>query len=107
MFIVSNSTSKAATDCRGRGSSQCLLLVNPHQKQLQTWGGEGELPVFVVSKSTSKAGTDWGEGELPVFIVSNSTSKAATDCRGRWSSQCLLLVNPHQKQVQTGGRGSS
>ena len=42
-----------------------------------------------------------------MFIVSNSTSKAATDCRGRGSSQCLLLVNPHQKQVQTGGRGSS
>ena len=64
--------------------------------------------MFIVSKSTSKAGTDWGgEGELPVFIVSKSTSKAATDCRGRGSSQCLLLVNPHQKQVQTVGGGGA
>ena len=84
MFVVSKSTSKAGTD----------------------WG-EGELPVFVVSKSTSKAGTDWGEGELPVFVVSKSTSKAGTDCRGRGSSQCLLLVNPHQKQVQTVGGGGA
>ena len=63
--------------------------------------------MFVVSKSTSKAGADWGEGELPVFIVSKSTSKAATDWGGRGSSQCLLLVNPHQKQVQTGGGGGA
>ena len=80
MFTVSKSTSKAGTNCGGRGSSQCLLLVNPHQKQVQT-GGE-KLPVFVVSKSTSKAGTDWGEGELPVFVVSKSTSKAGTDWGG-------------------------
>ena len=87
MFVVSKSTSKAGTDWGGgRGSSQCLLLVNPHQKQVQTGGGEGELPVFVVSKSTSKAGTD---------------------CRGRGSSQCLLLVNPHQKQLQTVGGGGA
>ena len=85
MFIVSKSTSKAATDWGGRGSSQCLLLVNPHLKQVQTWG----------------------EGEPPVFIVSKSTSKAGTDCRGRGSCQCLLLVNPHQKQVQTVGGGGA
>ena len=41
MFIVSKSTSKAGTDWGGRGSSQCLLLVNPHQKQVQTVGGGG------------------------------------------------------------------
>ena len=41
MFIVSKSTSKAGTDCKGRGNSQCLLLVNPHQKQVQTVGGGG------------------------------------------------------------------
>ena len=64
MFVVSKSTSKAGTDWGGRGSSQCLLLVNPHQKQVQT-GGEEELPVFVVNKSTSKAGTDWGGGGAP------------------------------------------
>ena len=46
MFVVSKSTSKAGTDCRGRGSSQCLLLVNPHQKQVQTVGGGGAPSVY-------------------------------------------------------------
>ena len=68
--------------------------------------------MFVVSKSTSKAGKSryrlgGGEGELPVFVVSKSTSKAGTDWGGRGSSQCLLLVNPHQKQVQTVGGGGA
>ena len=43
MFVVSKSTSNAATDWGG--SSQCLLLVNPHQKQLQTVGGGGAASV--------------------------------------------------------------
>ena len=63
MFVVSKSTSKAATDCRGRGSSQCLLLVNPHQKQLQTGGGRGSSQcLLLVNPHQTQAQTVGGGG---------------------------------------------
>ena len=63
--------------------------------------------MFIVNKSTSKAGTNcgWGgggdRGSQYLLLVDPQQKQVQTVGRGggRGSSQCLLLVNPHQKQV--------
>ena len=85
MLLVNPHQKQVQTVGGGRGSSQCLLLVNPHKKQEQTngrGGDEGELPCLLLVKPHQKQVQTWGEGELPVFTVSKSTSKAGTDLGG-------------------------